>query len=100
MAVPASCTHHGCLAPAASCTPPPPGRLRARFERVPTVNPADVEFDLQQLSNSKLVKSRHVRRTLVDRLWPHLLQLREEEEQVGAGRGGKGWSWLTGWGKW
>ncbi|GLI67429.1 hypothetical protein VaNZ11_011625 [Volvox africanus] len=52
------------------------------FDRVPANNSADAEFDRQQLANSKLVKGRHVRRTLVDRLWPHLLQLREEEEQA------------------
>ncbi|GLC45267.1 hypothetical protein PLESTB_000718600 [Pleodorina starrii] len=52
------------------------------FDRLPDVNPADSAFDCQQLYNSKLVKGRHVRRRLVDRLWPHLLTLREEEEQA------------------
>ncbi|GIL82676.1 hypothetical protein Vretifemale_11582 [Volvox reticuliferus] len=60
------------------------------FDRVPTSNSADAEFDRQQLANSKLVKGRHVRRTLVDRLWPHLLQLREDEEQAKLAKPKKG----------
>ncbi|GIL55199.1 hypothetical protein Vafri_10784 [Volvox africanus] len=60
------------------------------FDRVPANNSADAELDRQQLANSKLVKGRHVRRTLVDRLWPHLLQLREEEEQAKLAKPKKG----------
>ncbi|KXZ54462.1 hypothetical protein GPECTOR_4g1013 [Gonium pectorale] len=52
------------------------------FDRLPGVNTPDLEFDVAQLSNSKLVKARHVRQCLVEQAWPQLLVLREEEEQA------------------
>lgn len=51
-----------------------------RFDRLDSVNAEDAEFDRAQLS--KNAKARHVRRGLVEGLWPHLLQQKEDEERV------------------
>ncbi len=59
--------------------PCPAGRS---FDRLDSVNAEDAEFDRSQLS--KNAKARHVRRGLVQELWPHLLQQKEDEQRVSA----------------
>ncbi|KXZ54461.1 hypothetical protein GPECTOR_4g1012 [Gonium pectorale] len=59
------------------------GRYVVEFDRLPGVNTPDLEFDVAQLSNSKLVKARHVRQCLVEQAWPQLLARREEEQVLG-----------------
>ncbi|KAG2492199.1 hypothetical protein HYH03_009446 [Edaphochlamys debaryana] len=52
------------------------------FDRSDTVNPSLAGPDRAALSDSRSVKARHVRCSLVQRLWPQLLAAKEEEAQA------------------